>query len=138
MNDKVYIHELVSIRGQARAKYMHHMTANWGPIGQRERNQLCYGVWATVGSTGRWPQVVNLWEEAGWEGLAQSFAHETGHPGLQDPSLAQWWATAADFRDGGLDRILVPAPWTRTIDQLLAEKFWMEDKFNSQTATPLS
>ena len=23
---------------------------------------LCFGVWGTVGSTGRWPEVVNLWE----------------------------------------------------------------------------
>ena len=31
---------------------MHHMTANWCPIGREERNQLCLGVWATLGSTG--------------------------------------------------------------------------------------
>src|SRR5262249_54818343 len=62
-NDKVYIHERIEIRGHARAKYMQHMTANWCPIGRAERGQLCFGVWGTVGSTGRWPEVVNLWEE---------------------------------------------------------------------------
>jgi len=117
-NEKIYIHELIDIIGHARAKYMQHMTANWCPIGRAERGQLCFGVWGTVGSTGRWPQVVNLWEEPGWDGLAASFAHETGHPGLQDPSLVKWWAEAAKYRSGGLDRILVPAPWMRTIDEL--------------------
>ncbi|HVH19990.1 MAG TPA: NIPSNAP family containing protein [Myxococcota bacterium] len=117
-NEKVYIHELIDIIGHGRAKYMHHMTANWCPIGRAERGQLCFGVWGTVGSTGRWPEVVNLWEEPGWDGLAASFAHETGHPSLQDPSLAAWWAEAAKYRSGGLDRILVPAPWMRTIDEL--------------------
>lgn len=120
MNDKVYIHELVDIRGPNRAKYMHHMTANWVPVAIRERSQRCFGVFGTVGSTGRWPEVVNVWELDGWDGLAANFAHELSHASLQDPSLAKWWAQAAEFRRGGFDRILVPAPWTRTIDELLA------------------
>jgi hypothetical protein len=62
--------------------------------------------------------VVNLWEEPCWEGLARNLAHETGHAGLQDPSLAAWWAEAAKYRRGGFDRILLPAPWSRTIDEL--------------------
>ncbi|HWC38448.1 MAG TPA: hypothetical protein VG476_07955 [Acidimicrobiales bacterium] len=121
MNDKVYIHEIVDILGHNRARYMHHMTANWSPIGQAERHQLCYGVWGVVGSTGPWPAVVNIWEEDGFEGLARSFGHELGHPGLQDPQLARWWAEAASYRRGGVDRILVPAPWTRTIEELCAD-----------------
>ena len=76
MNDKIYIHELIDIRGHNRASYMHHMTANWSPLAQETRHQKCFGVWATLGSTGRWPEVVNLWEEDGFAGLAQSFAAE--------------------------------------------------------------
>ena len=75
-NTKVYIHEFIDIIGHNRAHYMHHMTANWSPIAQRERQQLCYGVWGTVGSTRRWPEVVNLWEEDGFAGLAASFEGE--------------------------------------------------------------
>lgn len=120
MNDHVYIHEFVDITGHNRGRYMHHMTANWSPAAQVDRHQRCFGVWGVVGSTGRWPQVVNIWEEAGWDGLAASFAHETGHPAMQDPKLAKWWAEAAAFRSGGLDRIAVPAPWARTIDELCA------------------
>ena len=52
---------------------MHHMTANLSPIAQEQRNQLCYGVWGTIGSTGTWPEVVNIWEEDGFDGLARSF-----------------------------------------------------------------
>jgi hypothetical protein len=118
VNDKIYIHEFIDIVGHHRADYMHHITANWSPIGQRERNQLCFGVFGTVGSTGAWPEVVNIWEEAGWEAIADSFAHELGHASLQDPALAEWWAEAATFRSGGRDRLLLPAPWTRTIDEL--------------------
>lgn len=121
-NTKVYIHEFIDIIGHNRSRYMHHMTANWSPTAQEQRNQLCYGVWGVLGSTGPWPQVVNIWEEDGWDGLAASFELETSSPTMQDPALAKWWAAAADMRRGGYDRILVPAPWTRTIDQLCAEQ----------------
>jgi hypothetical protein len=120
-NTKVYIHEFIDIIKQNRARYMHHMTANWSPIAQEERDQLCFGVWGVVGSTGPWPAVVNMWEEDGWEGLAASFGHELGHAHLQDPKLARWWAAAADLRSGGFDRLLVPAEWSPTIEELCAE-----------------
>jgi hypothetical protein len=121
VNEKVYIHEFIDIIGHNRANYMHHMTANFSPMAQEDRNQLCYGVWGVVGSTGRWPQVVNMWEEDGFDGLAASFRHEFNHPTLQDPKLARWWAEAQKFRSGGTDRLLVPAPWTRSIEQLCAD-----------------
>lgn len=121
MNDKVYIHEFINITKHNRARYMQHMTANWSPIAQEERHQLCYGVWGIVGSTSYWPGVLNIWEEDGFAGLATSFRTELGHASLQDPKLAAWWAQAADMRSGGVDRLLIPAPWTRTIEQLCAD-----------------
>lgn len=116
-NEKVYIHELIEIIGANRARYMHHMAANWSPMAQEDRHQLCYGIWGVVGSTGRWPQVVNIWEEDGFDGLARSFRGELSHRDLQDPKLAKWWAAAASMRSGGLDRLLVPAPWMPTIEE---------------------
>ena len=120
-NRKLYIHEFVDILGQNRARYMHHATANWSPQAREERGQLCFGVFGTVGTTGRWPEVVNMWEEDGFEGMASSFERELSSPKLQDPSLEVWWAEAAKYRRGGLDRLLVPAPWTRTIEELTAD-----------------
>ena len=43
MNSKVYVHEIIDIIGPNRANYMHRMTANFSPIAQEERHQLCYG-----------------------------------------------------------------------------------------------
>ena len=120
MAAKVYIHELIEITGHNRAKYLHHMTANWCPIARDERDQLCLGVWATLGSTGAWPEVVNMWELDGWDGLAANFAHETAGGRDQDPSLAAWWAAAASLRKGGFDRIVVPTDRTRSVDELCA------------------
>ena len=105
----MYIHEYIDIIGHNRGRYMYHMTANWSPTAQEDRHQLCYGVWGVVGSTGRWPQVVNLWEEDGFDGLAQSFGHELGHRDLQDPKLAAWWAAAAELRAGGCRSVVGPS-----------------------------
>lgn len=121
MNDRVYTHEFIRIRGTNRANYMHHMTANWSPIAQDERNQLCFGVWGTVGTTGHWPQVVNMWEEDGFAGLAAGLGHETGRPNLQDAKLEKWWSEASGYRSGGFDRVMIPAPWTRTVSELNAD-----------------
>jgi hypothetical protein len=118
---KVYIHEFVDINGHNRAKYMQHITANWSPIGQAERNQLCYGIWGTVGSTGSWPEVINMWEFEGWEGLSFNLSYELSSPTLQDPALAEWWAQAEHLRRGGFDRIMVAAPWTRSISELVEQ-----------------
>jgi hypothetical protein len=52
--------------------------------------------------------------------LAANLAHELASPSLQDPSLAEWWAAAAELRRGGVDRILVPEPWSPTIAELTA------------------
>jgi hypothetical protein len=121
VNDRVYIHEIIDITRHHRASYMQHMTANWSPIGQEERGQLCYGVWALLGSTGAWPKTVNLWEHDSWSGLAASFATEAVGRGAQDPALEKWWAHAAELRRGGFDRIVVPAPWSRSIEELCAD-----------------
>jgi len=115
---RVYIHEFIDILGHNRARYMYHMTANWGPIGRAERAQSCFGVWGVVGSTGQWPQVVNLWEYENWDALGANFETELTGAGLQDRSLEDWWAAAAEFRSGGRDRILVAPDWSPSIASL--------------------
>ena len=53
-----------------------------------------------------------MWELDGWDGLAANFEHEFSHATLQDPSLAAWWAQAAEFRR----RRLRPHPRARAVD----------------------
>lgn len=120
-NRHVYIHEFVDITGAHRADYLHHMAANWSPAAQESRDQKLFGIWAVLGSTGRWPQVVNLWEEADWHGLADSFEGEAVGAGLQDPDLERWWRAAAAYRSGGRDRLLEPAPWSPPIDAVCTD-----------------
>ena len=120
-NDRVYIHEFIHITGLNRANYVQHMTANWSPVAQEERSQLCYGVWPVIGSTGAWPEVINMWELESWQSLADGFAREATGRGGYDARLERWWARASEFRSGGFDRIVLPAPWNRPIEQLCAD-----------------
>jgi hypothetical protein len=135
VNDKVYLHELIDIIGQGRAAYNHHMTANYGHLARTERRLYCLGVFSTVGSTERWPQTTNLWEYAdGWEGVANHFRLEFSNPRHQDDDLATWWAEAAKLRSGGLDRLLVPAEFTPTLERILAEGIRGECYYHEQIA----
>jgi len=118
--NRVYIHEFVYVTGHNRARYFQHITANWSPIGQEERGQLCYGIWGTVGSTARWPEVINMWEYRDWDHLADTFRIEFNHPTLQDPSLVEWWAAAEKLRSGGWDRVLIAADYSPGIAELNA------------------
>ena len=118
---RVYIHELVDVIGTERARYQHHMTANWCPEAGPLRRQRCFGVFSVVGSTGRWPQVVNLWEYDSWDDLGHNFSVELVGADHRDPMLAEWWATAAQFRTGGLDRILVAGEGSPGIEHWCAQ-----------------
>lgn len=108
MNEFIYLHELVEIRLQNRANYMDHM-ASYAPTARTEKGMRCLGIWGTVGSTERWPETVNMWELDGWHGMAANFRYELNHPTLQDPTMAEWWSVAQEYRSGGLDRIMLPA-----------------------------
>lgn len=121
-NGKTYIHEFVDIVGHGRPNYMHHMTAWWAPV-RRAHRQLCVGVWAEVGTTGRWPRTVNLWEQDGWTGMAFHLGYEaSGRHGDFEPEEAEWWSQATAWRRGGRDRVMVGASWTRTVEQLIADR----------------
>jgi hypothetical protein len=113
------MHEYVTIAGAQRANYFEHMTRGWRQ-GAAERRQKTFGIWGTLGSTGHWPQVVNLWQYEGWEHLAQTFDHETGGDAMQDPFLKKWWLEAQPMRSAGYDRLLVPTDYSPSIEDTIA------------------
>ena len=65
------------------------------------------GTWKVIGSTNRWPRVVNMWEMDGWDHWAESLERQF-FPSKKDPALAPWWAKATEWRSGGFDRICEP------------------------------
>jgi hypothetical protein len=56
--------------------------------------------------TGRWPQVVNIWEfDDGWEGWKRVLT-AANVKRADNPALAEWWQEQYARRTGGFDRML--------------------------------
>jgi hypothetical protein len=121
----LYLHEIIDIIGDGQQAYL-------DTVGERARHSECEGIsrlmgsWRVIGSTNRWPRVVNLWEMDGWEHWAQSLERQF-LPERRDPHLAPWWSVATQWRSGGFDRILEPASYSPTRSELSARglKAWV-------------
>lgn len=112
----IYLHEVIDILGDGQAAYL-------DTVGERARHSAKAGIsrlvgtWRVIGSTNRWPRVVNLWEMDGWEHWAATLERQF-LPEKTDPALAPWWSKAAQWRSGGFDRILEPTAWSPSLAQL--------------------
>lgn len=109
MERRLYLHEVVDIVGRGAAPYMAHVV-DFDPGAVADRGLGLAGTWEVVGTTGRWPQVVNLWEVVdGWDGWAR-LARRTNLAKATNVELGEWWDEAHKSRTGGFDRLLVSAP----------------------------
>jgi hypothetical protein len=115
-NSNLYLHEVIHIVGTGSEAYKRHT----GARGTRGPAGVLVGTWQQSGSTGDWPRVVNLWEMAGWDGWAEILEYQYAPRAGQPPALRKWWTEATRYRSGGFDRILEPAPYCPTRDELIA------------------
>ena len=110
-NSKVYIHEFIDIIGHNRANYMHHMTANFSPTAQEERNQLCYGVWGVVGiDQDGGPRSSTCGRRTASTAWPARSATSSATPACRTRSWPSGGPRRPSLRSGGFDRVLVPAP----------------------------
>jgi hypothetical protein len=114
----LFLHEFIDIVGQHQYEYMEHTKAQ---AGHEKVGFELLGTWYTMGITGRWPQVVNIWEIpggwAGWYGKVDRL----GLKRRSNRPMESWWATAFGYRTGGFDRLLAAAPGCPTMASLAAE-----------------
>ena len=112
----LYLHEIIDIVGTGQEPYLE-------TIGERARHSTGGGIsrlmgcWKVIGSTDRWPGVVNLWEMDGWDHWAETLERQF-LPEKKDAELAPWWAKATQWRSGGFDRILEPTAYSPTRSDL--------------------
>ena len=74
---RLYMHEIIHIVGAGAQGYM-EMTKEWATARAGRGGNRLVGTWASVGATGNWPEVVNLWELTleDWYGmLDRSYIH---------------------------------------------------------------
>jgi hypothetical protein len=116
-NRNLYLHELIDIVGEGAMRYMEH-TVGFNAKGAADRGLELVGTWYTMGSTGRWPQVVNLWESVdGWSGWRR-LMEATNLRRTQNQELVEWWQEALKTRTGGFDRLCGAAPGCPSLAEL--------------------
>lgn len=117
----LYLHELIDIVGEGAMRYMEHTVA-FDAGAAADRGLELVGTWYTMGSTGRWPQVVNLWECVdGWSGWRR-LMEATNLRRTQNPDLVEWWQEALKTRTGGFDRLLGAASGCPSLTDLRDER----------------
>ena len=115
----LYLHEVIDIVGEGAMRYMEH-TVGFNADAAADRGLELVGTWYTMGSTGRWPQVVNMWECVdGWSGWRR-LMEATNLRRTRNPELVEWWQEALKARSGGFDRLLGAAPGCPSLADLRA------------------
>jgi hypothetical protein len=112
----LFLHEVIDIVGRGGRAYMEH-TRDFDAGAAAGGALALVGTWEVVGTTGRWPQVVNVWEIDGWDGWAR-LARRTNVDKAANTELAEWWDEAYRRRTGGFDRLLRGAPGCPTLAEL--------------------
>jgi hypothetical protein len=87
------------------------LRTRWAPHLERRHGVRLVGVWATVGSTGEWPEVRVHWEMDDWAHFARAHAGQVPME-ERDVYLAEISAYALEYRRGGHSMLLVPAPFS--------------------------
>ncbi len=118
MAEQLFLHEVIDIVGRGGRAYMEHTVA-FDAGAAAGRGLVLVGTWEVVGSTGRWPQVVNVWEIDGWDGWAR-LGQRTNVDKAANAELAEWWDEAYKRRTGGFDRLLRGAPGCPSLADLTA------------------
>jgi hypothetical protein len=113
---------IVNVGANARAQYMEHIM-KWAVKGRETRGNLMVGTWLEVGVTGTWPRCLNLWESESLHAIADRTAlAEEAHWTVADKALEEWMAGGTKLRVECVCKLLLPAPWSPTLEELLARK----------------
>ena len=64
----LYLHEIIDIVGTGQQAYL-QTVGERARHSEREGISRLMGTWKVIGSTNRWPRVVNLWEMDGWDAV---------------------------------------------------------------------
>lgn len=115
----LHLHEVIDIVGEQAVPYMERSVLGFR-TGTADRGLELYGTWYVVGGTGRWPQVVNIWELIdGWDGW-ERLCRATNLRREANAELGEWWLEAYQRRSGGFDRLLGALPGTATLADIAA------------------
>lgn len=114
----LFLHELIDIVGQSQWDYMEHTKKQ---SGHEKVDFELLGTWYVMGITGRWPQVVNIWEiPGGWDGWYGK-VDRLNLKRRTNEAMEAWWSVAYNYRTGGYDRLLAGHPGCPDMATLAAD-----------------
>jgi hypothetical protein len=115
----LFLHEVIDITEQNQWNYMEHAKAQ---AGHEKVDFELLGTWYVMGITGRWPQVINIWEiPGGWDGWYGK-VDRLNLKRRTNAHLENWWTTAYRYRTGGYDRLLAGHPGCPDMATLAANR----------------
>ena len=113
----VYIFERIDITGGGRGKFIELIRSTWARYAELRHGVRLAGVWATIGSTGAWPEANLMWEMDDWDHFAAASA-ATYPMEDKDLLLNEMWRQALAWRSGGKSALLVPSDSSPTVADL--------------------
>jgi hypothetical protein len=98
---RLYLHETIDCIAGKVAEYQEALEKEMMPLAD-QRKLHCVGFFQVAGNSGRWPEMIALWEMEVADHLEQRRTIG-GHAGLK-----RWMTEGAAWRRGGFDRTLLP------------------------------
>jgi hypothetical protein len=119
VNSHIYLHEIIrTVPGREEPYAASVLSLHEDPTRQRgaaERGTLQF---RTAQTSGAWPCVINIWENT-WAGQTRNLVGQFLDQ-KRDTNMEDWWNRNLHLRRGGYDRMLVPAPFSPTCQELVA------------------
>ncbi|MEE2663998.1 MAG: hypothetical protein VX681_07765 [Myxococcota bacterium] len=118
MNPNIYLHEIIRTVPGREEPYMASVLSvhNDGSRRRGEQARGAFGQFRSAGVSGGWPGAINIWENS-WSGQARDLERQF-QDAERDTAMEEWWNRNLHLRQGGYDRILVPAPFSPTRAEL--------------------
>ena len=116
----IYLHETSTIDGGGKEGYLEALRTGWVPYAEQTRGLRLVWLGSTIGSTANWPETMALWELRDWDHFGEVCARMYSDH-TEDATLAEWWRASFRFRKRSSSQVLVGAPFSPTLDTLLAD-----------------
>lgn len=114
----IYLHETSTIDGGGKEAYLEAVRTGWAPYAEATRGMRLVWLGSTVGSTASWPETMALWELDDWAHFVavcdRMYTERCG-----DETLEAWWRESFRYRKRATSQVLIGAPYSPTLAQLL-------------------
>jgi hypothetical protein len=118
VNPNIYLHEIIRTVPGREEPYLASVLSIHDEPTRRDRGRGAFAQFRSVETSGPWPCGINIWENT-WAGQTEDLVSQF-QDAQRDVAMEEWWNRNLHLRRGGYDRLLVPAPYSPTLAELVA------------------